>query len=113
MEILKIENKHLYFCGDFNINLLNSSNHVETDNFINNLYSSSMFLLISKPTRLTHNTATLIGNIFTYDLDNLKITPGILITDISDHFHNFCINSNIKSYCLAIGMTLIIPLMLN
>ena len=92
LDSLQTENKVIYLCGDFNINLLNSSTHTETDNFLNCLYSHSIFPLISKPTRKARNSATLIDNIFTNDIANSEIVSGILYTDISDHFPIFCIN---------------------
>ena len=59
------ENKTLYIMGDFNINLPNFENHHPTNNFLETLYSYSLTPLITKPTRITENTATLIDNVFT------------------------------------------------
>ena len=78
-----------FICGDFNINLLNTSSHRETNDFLNIMYSSSHYPLISKPTRVTTRTSSLIDNIFCNILNN-KITPGILYNDITDHFPVFC-----------------------
>jgi hypothetical protein len=94
LEIIKTEEKLIYICGDFNINLLNSTTHTDTDNFLNCLYSNSLFPLISKPTRISKNSATLIDNIFTNDINNVNMTCGILCTDISDHFPIFCIQTD-------------------
>ena len=71
--------------GDFNINLLkydccNFANH-----FFKQLSSSGYMLLITKPTRITKSTATLIDNIFTNNLSRTEQSSGILINDISDH----------------------------
>ena len=52
---------------DFNINLLNM--HQATNDFVNLLTSNIFFPLISKPTRITSSTATLIDNIFTNNLE--------------------------------------------
>ena len=56
--------------------------------------SSYAFIpLIVRPTRITANSATLIDNIFTNNLENLNNSlNGVLITDISDHFPIFHIN---------------------
>ena len=88
---LKIESKTLFFLGDFNINLLDINNHLLSAEFIETMYSSTLFPFISKPTRVRGATATLIDNIFCNDLAN-KYYNGILFTDITDHFPVFCIN---------------------
>ena len=46
------------------------------------------FPLITRPTRITSNTATLIDNIFTNNLDTYSFS-GLLFTDISDHLPIF------------------------
>lgn len=89
------EGKSLWLTGDFNINLLNTENDL-TSYFLNRLFSYSYFPLISKPTRVTNHSATLIDNIFTNSLEN-NIKSGVLITDISDHFGIFTL-SNFKLY---------------
>ena len=56
------------------------------------MYSNMFFLLITQPTRITSNSATLIDNIFTNNLDTYSFS-GLLFTDISDHlpiFGYFC-----------------------
>jgi hypothetical protein len=52
--------------------------------------------LISKPTRITNHTKTLIDHIYTNTLTS-QITLGIALYDISDHLPIFCIiNTPIK-----------------
>ena len=77
------QNRDCMIMGDFNINLL-SNNNAGPDNFLDNLLQASLLPLISKPTRVTTHSSTLIDNIFT----NLKPFPksGIVVSDISDHF---------------------------
>ena len=89
---LKLEKKQIYLMGDFNINILESSSHLLTAEFIETIYSHSFFPLITKPTRLQGNSATLIDNIFCNDITNLNMVNGILYTDISDHFPVFSID---------------------
>ena len=76
--------------GDFNINLL----HVETSryayDFLLSLQSFSLIPTIDKPTRVCNNSATLIDNILTNKVD-VKITSGNIISDISDHYSQFCV----------------------
>ena len=54
------------------------------------MYSHAFTPLITKPTRVTSNTATLVDNIFTNSSRNSF--NGILLCDISDNFPIFCIN---------------------
>ena len=46
VEILSRENKLCYLMGDFNLNLLNHGNHVATAEFMDGLYSCTLFPLI-------------------------------------------------------------------
>ena len=62
---ISFENKLSYIMGDFNISILNSHSRQPTNEFINLMTSNSLYPLISKPTRITSSTATLIDNIFT------------------------------------------------
>ena len=62
------------------------------------IYSSFLKPLITKPTRVTSNTATLIDNILTNDFVNYPAcVNGLLCADISDHipiFHVHMITGN-------------------
>ena len=71
---------------DFNIDLLNKDCN-NSASFLNTMYSLSLLPIISKPTRITDNSATLINNFFINEPCNFE--SGILISDISDHFPNF------------------------
>ena len=82
--------KVMFICGDFNIDLLNPNKHKMTDDFINPLYSLSLYPRITRPTRITSHSATLIDNIFTNDIDNNTVS-GLLINDISDHLPVFAV----------------------
>ena len=54
------------------------------------LFSNSFIPLINKPTRVIHNTATIIDYIFRNKYENYnKYMTGILTTDISDHYPIF------------------------
>ena len=82
-------NKTIYLCGDFNVDLLKQA-HVYTDLFLETLYSYGMLPIITKPTRITSTTATLIDNIFTNNCFQTHY-GGLLCTDISDHLPIFSI----------------------
>ena len=93
---IRKEGKLLYIMGDFNINLLDTDNHIPSSEFLDNMYSLSFFPLITKPTRITQNTSTLIDNIFINDINNIQSFSGILFTGITDHFPVFSINYGTK-----------------
>ena len=80
--------KMLFVCGDFNIDLFNTSKNYSTAEFINAMYTMSLYPSITRPTRITKHSATLIDNIFTNVIDR-KIVSGLLINDISDHLPVF------------------------
>ena len=81
--------------GDFNINLLNEDVHTLTNDFINIMSSYSLYPSITKPTRITPTSATLIDNIFT-NLNSYQ-TSGIIVADVSDHLPVF-ISTDLKVY---------------
>ena len=83
--------------GDYNLDLLKNETHLPTSKFLDLMYSCSFLPLIHKPTRVTNQTATLIDNIFTNDMQlNDSILNGILLTNISDHFPIFHIVKNMS-----------------
>ena len=54
------------------------------------LYAYNFLPIITKPTRLTDYTKTLIDHIYTNACSD-EISSGILLFDISDHLTVFCI----------------------
>jgi hypothetical protein len=92
------ENKIFYLMGDLNIDFLKSEQHKPTSNFVDTIYSHSVFPVITKPTRVTDTTATLIDHILTNNLDtSVEHRQGILCTSISDHYAIFHIAGNITN----------------
>ena len=85
----EISQYEIYILGDFNIDLLKYSEHLLSEEYLNMLYSNNLLPLITKPTRLTHHTSTLIDHIYTNS--NLSVDAGIVLVDISDHLPVFCI----------------------
>lgn len=92
LELLDSERKEIYIMGDFNIDLLNCASHDKTNDFLEKMFSFYMLPLISKPTRVSTKTATLIDNIFTNTLND-NVHSGLLYSDFSDHFPVYCINA--------------------
>ena len=97
--MLQIEkNKLIYLLGDINIDFLKTDEHSPTSSFVDTLYSYNVFPLITKPTRVTKTSATLIDHILTNNLDSeSRHKQGILCTDISDHYAVFHISKNNKN----------------
>ena len=60
------------------------------------MFSRAFFPLISRPTRITSNTASLIDNIFTNYVTNCAVS-GLLFTDISDHLSIFSISNDCQT----------------
>ena len=87
---IKSERKYVSCLGDYNISSLNYDTHGPTQEFADLMYSYSLFPCITKPTRVTAKSASLIDNIFcNNDLNDDNGFTGILYTDISDHFPIF------------------------
>jgi hypothetical protein len=88
-DAIKNENKIVYHMGDYNLELIKHSTHPPTNEFIDLNFAHSFFPTISKPTRITSTSATLIDNIFTNHLDLSNKFSGIIPADISDNFPIF------------------------
>lgn len=82
-----------FITGDFNINLLNYETHCETGNFLNNIFSHFQYPTITRPTRFSPTSSSLIDNIFINNVSN-NYHAGLLISDISDHLPVFYISDN-------------------
>jgi hypothetical protein len=72
---------------DFNLNLMNCDCHSLTGEFLDGIYSNMFVPLITRPTRITAHTSTLIDNIFTHNF-HPNIISGLLFTGVSDHIYN-------------------------
>ena len=63
--------------------LLKSEDNPNTIDFLNQMFSSAFYPLISRPTRIPDSRATLIDNIFVNNIEE-NYESGILFTDLSD-----------------------------
>ena len=102
---LQHENKHVYITSDFNVNMLPYiKSSLDRQDFKNIFWSSFFSSLITKPTRVTNHSATLIDNIYCNITEvSTHCKAGILklsvITKISDkNVHNFHCNLKQKSW---------------
>ena len=70
---------------DHNLDLLKIENHKPTQDFFNSNIDNQLFPTITKPTRITATTATLLDNLMVNLALNQNYQSGILVDDISDH----------------------------
>ena len=85
---LNKENKGVYICGDFNINLLKYDDEIVAQDFYNLMNSNVYLPQINLPTRITDTTMTLIDNIFTNTMSYNSFSSNILI-QIAEHLSQF------------------------
>ena len=71
---------------DHNLDFIKYNCHGDTEHFMNMMLENSSFPCITRPTRVTKSTATLIDNIFVSSKLQNKFQNGIIVHDISDHF---------------------------
>ena len=73
------------------INVIDNNENIL--NILNSLWSQSLNPIITKSSRITNQTATLIDNIFINQPN--EFVSGILISDISDHLPLFILKLNL------------------
>ena len=87
-------NNHSVLMGDFNINILRSDTDTNAFNFIQNMKEFSFAPIITKPTRVHNNSASLLDHIWVNFTQAKGFYSYIILTDISDHFATtFCYDS--------------------
>ena len=79
-----------YVAGDFNIDLLKLSSNNHYNLFYENVTAQGFFPKITRPSRLSDVSYSLIDNIFTNNISK-QHTSGIITSPVSDHLLNFCI----------------------
>ena len=86
-----------YVLGDFNIDLakIKSNNRIKT--YADDLIGSAVKCLINQPTRVCQNSKSLLGHIYSSNLNN-QLMPGIAISDISDHYPIFALIPSVKHF---------------
>ena len=82
---LQSKGSNAAICGDHNIDLLKSSTHPNTQNFLESCAEINIIPTILKPTRITHSSASLIDNIFLSNCIHESAHSWIIIEDTSDH----------------------------
>lgn len=87
---ITLEHKKCIMMGDFNVDLLKYETHQKTRLLVDNMYSHGYLSHISRPTRVTSSTATILDHIYTNFVEN-NAKSGIIITDVADHYATFYI----------------------
>ena len=96
-----LQNKHCILMGDFNVDLLKCNEETFSQDFFDTLLAASYIPLITRPTRLSSHSSTLIDNIFS-NIDK-EVISGVILSDISDHCPIF---ARISSFLV---ITLVLP----
>ena len=82
-------NKDVIIGTDQNFDYLKINESCHINNLLNAFFSESILPTITKPTRITHKSATLIDNIYIKTSDPYTIQSGIIMTNMSDHLPVF------------------------
>ena len=76
--------KHISIFGDFNVDLLKHDSDQASQDLIETMSKYGFIELVSRPTRITDHSATLIDHAYTNNLED-TISCNIITIDISDH----------------------------
>ena len=88
------QSKNVVIGLDHNLDLLKSSIHKNTHDFPESNIESRLLPCITKPTRVTHSTASLIDNLFCSET-LYQSSDYIVIDDMSDHLPCLCLFNNV------------------
>ena len=92
----KLNNKHIYLLGDYNINALLYNEDNKIKEFFNMMFAHGMISIINKPTRVSRKSATAIDHIFTNNFFDRSVLTGIIKYDLSDHFPIFVADNKVN-----------------
>ena len=76
--------KLVYLVGDFNQDLIQYEHDINCQNLVDYATNHGFVQIVSRPTRITDHSATLIDHVYTNNLDS-TVSCNILTCDISDH----------------------------
>ena len=92
----KLKHHELIVGLDHNLDFLKSEKHPNTQSFLEFNLDSDLMPTITRPTRVTQKSATLIDNVFISKKLQNNFASSILIDDISDHFPSIVFLNNQK-----------------
>ena len=81
---------------DHNFDFLKSASNSTTSMFLNLNVDRDLIPCITKPTRVTNKTATLIDNILISTRLQYNYTPFVITDDLSDHYPSLVILNNVE-----------------
>ena len=76
--------KHIVLTGDINVDLIKYDKDLASQNLIAVFENYGFVQLVSRPTRITDHSATLIDHVYTNNVGNI-VSCNVLTVDISDH----------------------------
>jgi hypothetical protein len=82
-------NHNIIIGMDQNLDYINIDTHKNTEDLLSIFLTNGLVPTITKPTRITHTSATLIDNIYISIKNKANIQSGIVCTDISDRLPVF------------------------
>lgn len=84
--LAKISSKSLILGSDQNLDLLKGNIHKPTSEFLETIFACGLIPSVTKPTRVSQSTCTLIDNVYvSLDLFD-KISSDVILEYMSDHF---------------------------
>ena len=93
LEILNNESCEVYITGDINIDFFRYNTDNQTSEYLDMLLDLGYLPIITKPTRITDHSATLIDHIYT-NVPQKVVKSGIILAGITDHLPIFCTADN-------------------
>ena len=93
LESLNSKGKEVLIVGDVNIDFLKYNSDAQTSEYLDMLFDLGFMPVITKATRLTDHTSSLIDHIYRNTPEKV-IKSGICLADISDHLPVFCAIAN-------------------
>ena len=84
-KLVKKEHEHIIVGLDHNLDLLKLHIHSPTLSFFEHTLDHELYPCITRPTRITKTSATLIDNIFVSDTLHDNMSASIVTCDLSDH----------------------------
>ena len=78
--------KEIIYGLDHNMDFLKSDKHNATQDFLDTILKNGLIPTITRPTRVTKSTATLIDNVLLSQKLATNYNSGVVCHDISDHF---------------------------
>jgi len=77
---------NVYILGNINLNIQSGCRTPNANNYLSMMVRNGLDPIITQPSKVVNDLATLIDRIFTSTTNNL-LFPGILRSDISDHYN--------------------------